>query len=109
MDEVDFTSTFRQEVQTVQNVPRWFQGCIRRAFTVALRELQSSRSAAAWKLLVLIPRMLLRPTRVQGQEGRRVFQERMEAFERGQWRQLLQEQGSEVYCKESASEAAQLQ
>jgi len=27
----------------------------------------------------------------------------------GQWRQLLQEQGSEVYCKESASEAAQLQ
>jgi len=41
--------------------------------------------------------MLLRPTQLQGAEGKRAFNERMALFEAGQWLQLLEE-ASEQAC-----------
>eukprot|EP00973_Karenia_brevis_P028692 3956716-Karenia_brevis.AAC.1 len=49
------------------------------------------RPEAAWKLFILIPRMLLRPTVQQGEEGKKEFFERMRRFNRGDWIELLHE------------------
>eukprot|EP00973_Karenia_brevis_P055719 7748744-Karenia_brevis.AAC.1 len=49
------------------------------------------RPEAAWKLFVLIPRMLLRRTAQDGEEGKKEFLERMRRFNRGDWTELLLE------------------
>ena len=70
---LDLATELRHNVSTVRDVPRWFQGRVRQAYSLALNEWQRTRSEASWKLVVLIPRMLLRPTAEKGEAGKRIF------------------------------------
>ena len=91
LEHISLEAIFRQDVVTVQDVPRWFRAQLRRAFGVALEQWRSHPSAAAWKLFFLIPQMLLRPTKTRGAEGKAIFAQRMAAFDAGQWDSLLTE------------------
>ena len=79
----------RDRVRTVREPPRWFRGQLLKAYCIALDEWSRTQSSAAWKLFLLIPRMLLQPTDERGEEGKAIFQERMRLFLRGDWLALL--------------------
>ena len=96
-------------VPTVRDPPPWFRGSLRRAYAVALREWRDRKSAESWKLLLLIPRMLLRPTAVAGSEGKRIFSARMDRFERGEWEGLLRETRGETNLKDAPRKRDELQ
>ena len=91
---LDLEECIRQPVLTVREPPRWFRGSLRKAFMVALRA-RHFRSAEAWKLFILTPRMLLRPTDEKGEPGKAVFFERLRRFMRGEWLDLLEDARSE--------------
>ena len=91
LESVDLEAELRRPVRRVREPPRWFRGSLRRAFHIALKQWDRTRDASAWKLMVLIPRMLLQPTEVQGDEGKEVFNARMRRFLRGDWQDLLDE------------------
>ncbi len=81
MADLDLEETLRQPAVTVRECPR-------QAFGLALRS-RSQRNEAAWKLFVLIPRMLLQPTQARGDAGKSMFFERMRRFQNGEWASLL--------------------
>ena len=95
LEGVNLEEVLREGVQTVKDVPFWFRGSLKRAFLISLREWRNNKSASAWKLFLLTPRMLLRPTEQQGETGKRIFTERMAAFETGKWLQLIEEAAAE--------------
>ena len=82
---------FRKPVRTVREPPRWFRGQLQRALTLALQQWQRDQSASSWKLLLLIPRLLLQPTKENGDAGKKVFQEKMRRFLKGEWLELYAE------------------
>ena len=84
----------RRLVRTIRESPRWFRGQLRRAFGIALNEWRRTRSPAAWKIFLLTPRMLLKPTDQQGRAGKEFFAERMRKLLRGDWATLLGECGN---------------
>ena len=90
MAALDLEAELRQPVRTVREPPRWFRGCFRQAFQLALRS-REQRCEAAWKLFVLTPRMLLTPTAEQGDAGKAIFYDRLRRFLRGDWERLLAE------------------
>ena len=69
---------------------------MRRAFVHALRGLHAPNPAAdvtaerAWKLFLLVPRLLLARPHEAGAAGRAALLERIRAFEAGCWRELLE-------------------
>ena len=77
--ELDLEATLKQQVVTLREPPRWLRGQLRAAFNLAMRERVRHREAA-WKLFVLVPRMLLRKTLENGEEGKREFAARMRRF-----------------------------
>ena len=90
MAAIDLEAELRKPAQTVREPPRWFRGSLRQAFLVSLRG-RAQRSEAAWKLFILTPRMLLRPTEERGDIGKAIFLERLARFQRGEWSELLTE------------------
>ena len=56
-----------------------------------MRQWQRDRSSSSWKLVLLIPRMLLTPTAERGDLGKQTFFERFRKFNRGEWLDLLKE------------------
>ena len=89
MDAVDLEELFSHPIRTVREPPRWFRSQLRKAYQVAMSEWRRTGRAGAWKVFLLIPRMLLGPTESQGEAGKAVFMERMRQFLRGDWQQLL--------------------
>ena len=81
--------------QNGYGVPRFLAAGVRRAFVHALRGLHSPNPAAgitaerAWKLFLLVPRLLLIRTRETGPAGRTALLQRLQAFEAGRWCELL--------------------
>ena len=55
------------------------------------REGATAQQERAWKLVMLMWRMLLRRTSVQGAVGKEEFNSRFERFEQGRWTELLDE------------------
>ena len=47
------------------------------------------RSARAWKLFLLLPRMLLQRTEVTGKAGKLVYEERCAQLAKGDWKSLF--------------------
>ena len=90
MAAYDLEAELTKPVRTVREPPRWFRASMRQAFGLALRAYRQ-RPEAAWKLFVLIPRMLLRPTDENGEIGKAIFFERMRRFQSGDWAALLHE------------------
>ena len=95
MRELDLDAELRKTARTVRDPPRWFRGCLRQAFLLAMRS-REHHEIAAWKLFVLTPRMLLGPTQCGGDMGKRIFQDRMRRFQQGDWASLLEEAASEA-------------
>ena len=88
--ELDIEHVFTVRVRTVRDCPVWFRGSLRRAYSIALQHLREHpHTVEAWWVVMLIPRMLLRPSPVQGSEGKRIFNLRMEKFLRGDFYGLL--------------------
>ena len=69
--------------------PRWFRASLARAYGQVLEEWAATKAAGSWKLFILIPRLLLRPTAHGGAKGKAVFQERLRRFQAGEWVELL--------------------
>jgi hypothetical protein len=96
--EVKVLDEVAGRVPVVQNVPVFFRGRWRCAYRWALEELvKATRAAnrseaeekARWKLLLLLPRMLLRRSELTGEAGKQDFAQRYQRFLRGEWNTLL--------------------
>ena len=83
---------------TLQDVPVFLRGGLRRALEFALTALRAAYAgpaeeavrARAWKLFLLTPRMLLARTAETGAAGRRELLARVGAYERAEWPALLE-------------------
>ena len=91
LEGVDLEAELRQAVRTVREPPRWFRGPLLQAYWVALQQWARDRSTSSWKLLTLVPRMLLKPTDEHGDAGKQLFFERLRRFNKGEWVELLAE------------------
>lgn len=94
LDDVDLAAEFERPVRTMQSVPRFLAPGLRHAFLISLRALAAPRATPqqqcrAWKLFLLTPRLLLRPTAASGPAGRELLLQRLAAFEAGRWERLL--------------------
>ena len=83
MEDLDFVSELRKSVRTVCDPPRWFRGSLLKAFGIGLRYWQQHKTAGAWKLIVLTPRMLLTPTDETNDFGKKQFQDGMRRYWQG--------------------------
>ena len=88
MAELDLEAEVRKPARTMREPPRWFRGMLLQALMLALRE-RGRRPEAAWKLFILTPRMLLRPTAHTGEAGKKEIMERYRRFTAGDWLGLL--------------------
>ena len=102
LDEVDLCLEFRVPVPTLHCVPRFLVAGVRRALTSALRAVQEASHGGdataqdrAWKLFLLLPRLLLRRSGSQGAEGRAEVLERIELVEAGSVERLLRDPRSQ--------------
>lgn len=96
LDLVSLTEEFSHPVATTQAIPRCARAGLLHAFVLPLRVLAQPRATAlqterAWKLFLLVPRMLLRRTASSGAAGRAEYQRRLAAFNAGEWPALLAE------------------
>ena len=109
LDDVDCGAIFSRRAAVMKTVPKFLWGSFRVALKVALEEISEGadsrdivRQERGWKLLFLLPRMLLhRPPR-GGQVGRAKLISRFEKFSTGNWLELVMM--SEV-CSEQAAVA----
>ena len=98
LDGVDLQDELRHPVPTLQDVPPFLRAAVRGALVKALAHLHaalvagqgnSAGAGRAWKLFLLAPRMLLARPEHQGAQGRALLLARAQAFQRGEWSQLL--------------------
>ena len=89
LDEIHLAGGARVRVSTLQSVPPLMRGAVRSAFACALRHLDATRGRPgtdherAWKLFLLLPRLLLFTPEAAGRAGRREFDERVAKWSRG--------------------------
>ncbi|CAE7573040.1 unnamed protein product, partial [Symbiodinium sp. KB8] len=101
LDAIGLADELRHPVPTMQDVPPFLRAAVRSALVHALTELRmagtlnlaeseaAARASRAWKLFLLVPRMLLTRAAQQGSQGRAELLERAAAFQRGEWTQLI--------------------
>ena len=96
-DTVNPAEVFDQRTRVMQFVPWVIRGAFRAAIKVALQEILAGtkanselRAARGWKLLLLLPRMILfRPP--GGNVSRKRLESRIVAFHEGRWMELLRD------------------
>ena len=96
LDGIDLQTEFAIRLPTMQGVPAFLRPGIRQAYTFSLRALRDAHSrsgevqqARAWKLFLLVPRLLLCRARVTGSTGREALLQRVRDFLAGRWTALL--------------------
>ncbi|CAK0830299.1 unnamed protein product, partial [Prorocentrum cordatum] len=99
LDAVDLEAELRRRVPCIRAPPAFLRGRLRQLYHTVLEEVLRAdalpgdadglQKVRAWKLLVLIWRMLLRRTASTGAPGRRELEARLEQFEDGPWEALL--------------------
>ena len=101
LDGVDFTEIFKQRARLMSTVPLFLKGAFRCALRVAFEEAQCARDrndnhrdTRAWRLFLLLPRMLLSRPHRGGRVPRKQLQERFQKFSAGQWAELIEASGS---------------
>ena len=103
LDALDVPAKLEQRAAVMKSIPKFLKGPFRNVLKFALEEASSVervRCVRGWKLLVMLPRMLLH-RRPGGRVVSKVkLVERFEMFARGQWDQLLR--ASEL-CDERAA------
>ena len=93
LDEVDPMSIFRERGSVMKSVPLFLKGPFRNALKFALEEASAQedvRQVRGWKLLVLLPRMLLHRGPGGGLVPKSKLVERFQLFSRGDWHILLE-------------------
>ena len=96
LDEFHVLEIFKSRARVVRTVPLFLKGAFRGALRVAFEEAQCARdnnddvrNCRAWKLFMLLPRMLLsRPPR-GGQVPKKLLEERFQMFSVGRWAELV--------------------
>ena len=98
LDAVTLSEEWKHRCATIREVPEFFSSQLREAFSIAtarIREMHAKKKEAelerAWKLFLLLPRMLLTRTKYQGEDGKAEFFSRFRAFKRGDWMTLVQQ------------------
>ena len=91
----------------MKNIPKFLRGPIRSALRLALREITESqedhaRSTRGWKLLMLLPRMLLFRLPRGGNVSKQKLNQRFDDFARGRWASLLEASRSSVEAASTA-------
>ena len=96
LDAVDLAAEFGTPVPTIQDVPAFLRAGVRQAFVLAMRALREAHARGtapqqtrAWKLFLLIPRLLLHRPREPGTVGRETLLQRTRDFLAGRWDALL--------------------
>ena len=98
LDPVDLREVFSCRASVLHSIPHFLKGAFRGAVRVALKAVLQgyqthsvARTTQGWKMLMLLPRLLLhRPLR-GGKVSRKKFQERFQRFHEGRWTELLAE------------------
>ncbi|CAK0843435.1 unnamed protein product [Prorocentrum cordatum] len=94
LDGADLQAALRQRVATLRSAPAFLRGPLRNALRKALREIHAgeaneARQLRGWKLLFLIPRMLLSKDPGARTVPKEQLMERFARFEAGDWAPLL--------------------
>ena len=103
LDDVNLVEEFDERACVMKSVPRFMQGPYRIAMRVALQEMNSADEVQVergWKLFLLLPRLLLYRAPRGGLIPRAKLMSRLELFNRGDWRQLLE--ASRNCCHQAA-------
>ena len=97
VDLVDARTIFRQRAAVMKSVSRFLHGPFRNALKLAMEEVLVSRDPLrqerGWKVLILLPRMLLHRPPGGGYISRGKLIARFESFQRGDWHILLEASG----------------
>ena len=99
LDQVDLASVFRRRAATLQGVPAVMRGPVRNAFRIALEELHAAQTQGqnsaeeirAWKLFLLVSRLLLFRAPGQKHIPKEDLLRRASKFQEGKWLDLLSE------------------
>ena len=111
-DDVDLTATLLQKCLFFQTPPHFIRGRVRQALTTALDYILASPSPEmtrrAWKLWLLLPRMLLHRLPTNRTLPKADWRARIETFQRGDWTNLLdpQRRPPELYTHHSANNSS---
>ena len=96
LDAVCLTDTFEQRARVMRSVPFVMRGAFRSALRIALQEIVHGaeahcevRTVRGWKLLLLLPRMLIYRGHRGGPIPRKQLETRLRQFENGDWHTLL--------------------
>ena len=95
LDTVELAAEFASPVPTLQGIPGFMLPGVRRAWAFALRALctDDPRTGAtqvrAWKLFLLLPRLLFTRGASRVAEGKAELLQRISAFHAGRWEALL--------------------
>ena len=96
LDQVELHIVFRTRAFVMKNIPFMMKGVFRNALTTAMGEVLSGhddgnelRKERGWKMLMLLPRMLLARPR-GGRIFQRKLQTRINLFTSGQWHLLME-------------------
>ena len=90
LDAVDLIVVFSRRVVLMKTVPHFLRGAFRNAMRIAMEEAthaQAGRHERGWKLLMLLPRMLLH--RPEGREHPDKLVSRFDDFSAGRWDVLI--------------------
>ena len=93
LDDVNLVEEFDERACVMKSVPRFMNGPYKIAMRVALEEMNTIdevRVERGWKLFLLLPRMLLHRASRGGLIPRPKLMNRLELFNRGAWRELLE-------------------
>ena len=97
MDSIDLAEEWKHACATVREVPEFFRRQVQEAFHVATSRIRTMHGKdnekeleRAWKLFLLLPRMLLSRTKSKGDDGKKEFFARFRSFQRGDWLTLVQ-------------------
>ena len=92
LDSVDLQVVFRTRALVMKSVPILLKGAFKAALICAMRDGNNQghdlRAERGWKMLMLLPRMLLARPR-GGKVSKKKLQERIDLFTSGQWQSLL--------------------
>ena len=96
LDSVDLTVMFKTRANVMRSPPKFLRGAYKSAMRVALHEWEAgevvqseARKSRAWKLFVLLPRMLLFKPPRGGLVAKSKMVERFKFFSDGRWEDLL--------------------
>ena len=96
LDSVNLMEVFTKRARVLKSPPAFLKGAFRSCMRMALQEAERGRaehnevrSVRAWKLFLLLPRLVLHRSSRGGIISKKTLQARFHRFARGEWLQLL--------------------